>query len=65
MKCENLDSNITDCPCSYDPCSRKGYCCRCIQYHLKNNELPACCFTPAEERTYNRSISYFVKRRSN
>jgi hypothetical protein len=24
------------------------------------NELPACYFTAAEERTYDRSIGYFV-----
>jgi hypothetical protein len=27
------------------------------------NELPACYFTAAQERTYNRSISYFVSSR--
>jgi len=27
------------------------------------NELPACYFTAEEERTYDRSISYFVSNR--
>jgi hypothetical protein len=28
------------------------------------NELPACYFTPEEEKTFNRSIEFFIQRRS-
>ncbi|HUU27772.1 MAG TPA: DUF6485 family protein [archaeon] len=49
------------CNCSYEPCSRKGRCCECIAYHKRMGELPACYFTNEQERTYNRSISYFIK----
>jgi hypothetical protein len=61
MKCENFQSNMSGCNCSYEPCSRKGRCCECLAYHRRSGELPACYFTDKEERTYNRSISYFIK----
>ena len=61
MDCLRLKTNLERCNCSYEPCSRKGNCCECIAYHLRLGELPACCFTDQQERTYNRSISYFVQ----
>ena len=48
------------CNCTYEPCSRKGICCDCIKYHLRNRELPACCFPDDAERTFNRSFEYFA-----
>ncbi len=48
------------CNCTY-PCDKKGKCCECITYHRKLGELPACYFTESEERTYDRSIEYFVR----
>ncbi|MBD3284934.1 hypothetical protein GF359_01050 [candidate division WOR-3 bacterium] len=56
--------NTIECPCTYEPCSRKGKCCECIDYHRKMGELPGCLFTPEEERTYNRTIEYYVRCRS-
>ena len=61
MDCSRLESNLERCNCSYEPCSRKGRCCECIAYHRRLDELPACLFTDQQERTYNRSISYFVQ----
>jgi len=61
MACDNQQKNLSICNCSYEPCSRKGRCCECIAYHRRLGELPACYFTDSQERTYNRSISYFVK----
>ena len=61
MACDNLKGNLTACNCSYEPCSRKGNCCECLAYHRRNNELPACYFTAEQERTYNRSVRYFVR----
>lgn len=61
MACDNLEQNLSICNCTYEPCSRKGKCCECIIYHRQLGELPACYFTDTQERTYNRSISYFVK----
>ena len=61
MKQCNIKTNTSRCPCTYEPCSKKGLCCECIQYHWKNGELPACLFPPEVERTYDRSIKRFVK----
>ncbi|MBN1863064.1 MAG: cytosolic protein [Dehalococcoidales bacterium] len=60
MEC-NLEANKARCPCTYEPCPRKGKCCECIQYHLKFGELPACVFPPEVEKTYDRSIARFVR----
>ncbi|MCM8823972.1 MAG: DUF6485 family protein [Candidatus Omnitrophica bacterium] len=60
MECQNKERNLSFCSCSYPKCSRKGVCCECIRYHLSHRELPACFFSTKEERTYNRSIDYFV-----
>ncbi len=58
--CINKKENLKDCPCTYEPCARKGLCCECIKYHLAQNELPACCFSKEAEKTYNRSFDKFV-----
>ena len=59
--CENVDSNLAVCACTYEPCSRKGRCCECLAYHLKSRQLPACCFPPEVEKTYDRSFRRFVQ----
>lgn len=60
MECkENI--NKKRCNCSYEPCSRKYICCECLHYHLRNRELPACCFPDQAEKTYDRSFEHFVK----
>lgn len=61
MECPAGKKNIDGCNCTYEPCPRKGKCCECISYHRRSGELPACYFTKEQERTYDRSISYFVK----
>jgi len=61
MECKK-EQNLKNCPCTYPNCSRKGLCCECIEYHRKNNELPACYFTKEAEKTYDRSIENFIKR---
>ncbi len=55
------DRNKKSCSCSYEPCARKGICCECISYHVRHRELPACCFPPAAERTYDRSFEHFAR----
>ncbi|HMK66350.1 MAG TPA: DUF6485 family protein [Thermodesulfobacteriota bacterium] len=62
-KCPNIKENLKSCTCSYEPCSRKGLCCQCIQYHRRSGELPACYFPPEVEKTYDRSISRFIQSR--
>ena len=61
MDCPNLEENVSSCNCTYEPCSRKGRCCECIQYHVSNRELPACAFPPDAERTYDRSFRKFIE----
>jgi hypothetical protein len=57
----NIEANKAKCPCTYEPCSRKGKCCDCIRYHQSLGELPGCLFPPEVERTYDRSIERYVK----
>lgn len=52
--------NTASCPCSYEPCPRKGRCCECIAYHRRSDELPGCLFPADVERTYDRSAEAFV-----
>ncbi len=60
MDCK-LAANKANCNCTYEPCSRKGRCCDCLEYHWSMKELPACLFPPAVERTYNRSLARFLE----
>ncbi|HUU49964.1 MAG TPA: DUF6485 family protein [Nitrospinota bacterium] len=60
MECSKKD-NLDFCNCTYEPCSKKGICCECIQYHLNINQLPACFFNKETEKTYDRSISHFIR----
>jgi len=60
MEC-NISTNKANCACTYEPCSRKGKCCECIAYHLRNEELPGCAFLPDIERTYDRSFARFAQ----
>ena len=59
--CDNLSKNMSNCNCSYEPCSRKGKCCECLHYHRRMGELPACYFPDNVERSYDRSIRRFVQ----
>lgn len=52
--------NKQRCTCTYEPCSRKGMCCDCIEYHWRMGELPGCLFPPEVERTYDRSLARFI-----
>lgn len=60
MDCVNKEKNMQRCNCSY-PCNKKGICCECIAYHRSMRQLPACYFTEEQERTYDRSIEYYMK----
>ncbi len=61
--CQNQKKNRENCNCTYEPCERKGVCCECISYHRSANELPACYFSAAKEKTYDRSIANFIRGR--
>ncbi len=58
-----IEKNKKKCTCTYEPCSRKGLCCECITYHKKSDELPGCFFSPDAEKTYDRSIDFFIRSR--
>ncbi|HLV08791.1 MAG TPA: DUF6485 family protein [Halanaerobiales bacterium] len=64
MDCSNLKINKENCSCTYTSCSRHGKCCECIAYHRKRDELPGCLFSPGAEKTYNRSVEYYIKTNS-
>jgi len=59
MECKK-EKNLSNCTCSY-PCSKKGLCCDCVAAHRDNGEIPGCFFPENAEKTYNRSIEYFIK----
>lgn len=53
-------SNQLKCSCTYPGCPHHGKCCECMDYHLGMKQLPACCFPPEVEKTYDRSFRKFV-----
>lgn len=55
------EKNAAVCNCSYEPCPRKGVCGECLRYHRSQDELPACFFPDAVERTYDRSLTRFLR----
>lgn len=57
---ENCNNKVK-CTCTYPGCSRHGKCCECLDYHLRNKQLPACCFPPEVEKTYDRSFQAFIE----
>jgi len=60
MTCPSISKNLSRCNCTYD-CGTKGTCCDCLHYHLSMKQLPACCFPPEAEKTYDRSFKKFVE----
>ena len=57
----NRGKNLKECTCTYKGCSRKGLCCECISYHWAMKQLPGCLFPPEAEKTYDRSLEYFLE----
>ncbi|MGC8872880.1 MAG: DUF6485 family protein [Chloroflexia bacterium] len=64
VECRHHEENLKRCTCTYEPCSRKGFCCECLAYHRAMGELPGCLFSPEVERTYDRSVARFVRSRT-
>lgn len=60
MECKK-EQNKQFCTCTYSGCGKKGLCCDCLQYHLASQQLPACCFPPEVEKTYDRSFKAFAR----
>lgn len=61
-QCPRVAINSKYCTCTHT-CSKHALCCECLHYHRQRNELPACYFTPEEEKTFNRSVEFFIQRR--
>lgn len=61
MKECTAEKNKKRCSCTYNPCSRKGVCCECLQYHWGMGELPGCLFPPDVEKSYDRSVEAFIE----
>ncbi|HDM78142.1 MAG TPA: cytosolic protein [Deltaproteobacteria bacterium] len=60
MECQK-EKNLKRCNCTYEPCDKKGICCECLAYHLKQRQLPGCCFPDDVEKTWDRSFETFAK----
>jgi len=60
-RCVNEARNLENCNCTYEPCSRKGKCCECLQYHWAHKELPGCLFPKDAEATWDRSLKHFIE----
>lgn len=63
MDCVSTTSQ-KHCTCTYTACDKRGNCCKCVQYHQRQGEIPGCFFTPEGERSYDRSLANFIKDRS-
>ncbi len=61
MSCPSESKNKKICNCSYPGCPRHGLCCECLTYHRSKGQLPACYFNEAQEKTWDRSIAFFVR----
>ncbi len=52
---------IEHCTCTYTSCDKRGNCCKCVLYHREKGQIPGCFFSPAGERSYDRSLRNFIK----
>jgi len=60
MECKK-ERNESLCTCTYAGCDNHAVCCDCLHSHLKNKQLPGCCFPPEAEKTYDRSFAAFAR----
>lgn len=55
--------SLKDCTCTFMSCDKRGNCCKCVTYHRAQGEIPGCFFSPAAERTYDRSVANLCRDR--
>jgi hypothetical protein len=60
MACE-FNSSI-ECSCTAS-CPRHGKCCECVARHRAAGQFPACFFSAAAEKKYDRSFEMLLKDR--
>lgn len=65
MTCPRHKENDKACNCTYPGCPRHGKCCECLEHHRAKDQLPACYFASEEEKSWDRSIEFFVTLRRN
>ena len=53
-----------DCKCTYSSCSRRGNCCQCVAFHRELGDATGCMFTPAGEKSFDRSLKNLMRDRS-
>ena len=58
--CARQASGAKDCPCTYPGCPRHGNCCQCVAHHRDKSQLPACYFTAAQEKSFDRSVAFYL-----
>lgn len=58
-----MTSKANNCPCTYG-CAKSGHCDKCVAFHRGRGEFPACFFTAAAEKTYDRSFEALVRDRT-
>ncbi len=51
-----------ECSCTYS-CPRHAKCCECVAFHRKRSEFPACFFSEAAEKSYDRSFDELLRDR--
>jgi hypothetical protein len=56
MECRG---DATKCVCTCR-CDRRGNCCACVAYHRPRGEFPACFFSVAAEKSYDRTFDRLV-----
>lgn len=59
MECKQKE-NFKSCTCTAG-CPNRGLCCECVAYHRSLNQIPGCFFPKDAEKTYDRSVEYFIK----
>ncbi len=60
MSCSENSAN-SRCTCSKSDCLTWSDCRLCVPKHRNRGEIPGCFFTPEGEKTYNRSIEFFIQ----
>ncbi|MFC1769863.1 DUF6485 family protein [Nitrospirota bacterium] len=60
MDCK-VEANLEGCTCTKTSCDRRGKCCLCVKHHRSQGGLPGCFFNAEFERTYDRSVSNFLR----
>lgn len=59
MECRKSE-NLAGCTCTAG-CSNRGICCLCVSHHREKGQIPGCFFPSDAEKTYDRSIEYFIE----